>query len=192
MNNWIVVFSAACVLFVLIIGIKHSRLFNLYDHLLHHKLVRQRDGFSWQVIAFLNDPKLMVVWAVLLASALLNEERIITALWVLATLGFTDAIGILLKKFIHRKRPYKHSDLEDGYSFPSGHVLGATTMALILLQLFGQKLGTGFIATLLVIWIMVVISRLSLKAHYPSDIVGATSLAIICYGISQQVFLAII
>lgn len=192
MNNWIVVFSAACVLFVLIIGIKHSRLFNLYDHLLHHKLVRQRGGFSWQVIAFLNDPKLMVVWAVLLASALLNEERIITALWVLATLGFTDAIGILLKKFIHRKRPYKHSDLEDGYSFPSGHVLGATTMALILLQLFGQKLGTGFIATLLVIWIMVVISRLSLKAHYPSDIVGATSLAIICYGISQQVFLAII
>ena len=163
-NSWIVLFSAI-VLLMLIYAVKNSRRFNLYDHWLHHKLVHKRDGFKWQVIAFLNDPKLMVVWAVLLASLLINEERNITALWVLATLGFTDLVGIILKKSVHRQRPYKHSALEDGYSFPSGHVLGATTM--------------------------VVISRLSLKAHYPSDILGATSLAIFCFSISQQIFLAI-
>ena len=38
---------------------------------------------------------------------------------------------------------------------------------------------------------MVIISRLSLKAHYPSDIIGATSLAIVCFSISQQLFLAL-
>ncbi len=189
-NSWIVLFSAI-VLLMLIYAVKNSRRFNLYDHWLHHKLVHKRDGFKWQVIAFLNDPKLMVVWAVLLASLLINEERNITALWVLATLGFTDLVGIILKKSVHRQRPYKHSALEDGYSFPSGHVLGATTMTLILLQLFGKELGSGFTIGLLIIWLMVVISRLSLKAHYPSDILGATSLAIFCFSISQQIFLAI-
>lgn len=190
--SWIAVLFSAGLLLFLILAIKYSRRFNLYDKLLHHRLVRRRDGFGWQVIAFLNDPKLMVVWAVLLSSVLLNENHVISALWVLATLGFADVAGIILKKYIHRKRPYKHSDLEDGYSFPSGHVLGATTMGLILLHLFGAKYGAGFIALLVIIWAMVVVSRLSLKAHYPSDVIGATSLAICCFSISTQFFTTIL
>lgn len=191
MESWIILIAAAVILLLLVFNIKTSRRFNLFDHWLHHKLIKQRNGFSWKVIAFLNDPKLMVVWAVLLASVLIDHERNITALWVLATLGFTDIAGILLKKSVRRKRPIMHSELEEGYSFPSGHVLGATTMALILLQLFGKQLGFWFSICLLAIWTMVVISRLSLKAHYPSDVIGATSLAIICFSISQRVFLAI-
>jgi membrane-associated phospholipid phosphatase len=81
--------------------------------------------------------------------------------------------------------------MEEGYSFPSGHVLGATTMGLILLQLFAKDLGLAFIITVIAVWIMVIISRLSLKAHYPSDIIGATSLAIVCFSISQQLFLVL-
>lgn len=191
MVNLIISILAAVILLLLIFNIKTSRRFNLFDHWLHHKLVKQRNGFEWQVIAFLNDPKLMVVWAVLLASLLINDEHYITALWVLGTLGFTDLIGILLKHSIKRRRPIMASDLDEGYSFPSGHVLGATTMVLILIQLFGKQMGTGFIIGLLVLWLMVVISRLSLKAHYPSDVIGATSLAIFCFGIAQRIFIAI-
>lgn len=191
MNRWLILVASTTILLLLIFNIKTSRRFNLFDHWLHHKLVRNHDGFSWQVIAFLNDPKLMVVWAVLLASFLIDKNRNLTALWVLGTLGFTDAIGIILKHTIKRKRPIMHSDLEDGFSFPSGHVLGATSMALIMSQLFGKQLGMGFTVALLVIWSMVVVSRLSLKAHYPSDVIGATSLAILCFGISQQIFMII-
>ncbi|HBQ43950.1 MAG TPA: hypothetical protein DD724_06790, partial [Lactobacillus acetotolerans] len=61
-----------------------------------------------------------------------------------------------------------------------------------LLQLFGKKLGLSFIILLGVIWVMVIVSRLSLRAHYPSDVIGAASLAILCFSISQQIFLAII
>jgi membrane-associated phospholipid phosphatase len=64
-------------------------------------------------------------------------------------------------------------------------------MGLILLQLFAKDLGLAFIITVIAVWIMVIISRLSLKAHYPSDIIGATSLAIVCFSISQQLFLAL-
>ncbi|MGZ7887865.1 phosphatase PAP2 family protein [Lactobacillus crispatus] len=191
MNNYFVLLLSAAVLLWLIFNIKNSRRFNLFDHWLHHQLVKRHDGYSWQVIAFINDPKLMVVWDVLLAGLLLNEQRNLTALWVLGTLGFADISGIILKKLIRRKRPLLHSDKEDGYSFPSGHVLGATTMGLIVLQLFAKDLGIGFVIAVVAIWAMVIFSRLSLKAHYPSDVLGATSLAIVCFSISQQLFLAI-
>lgn len=191
MNNYFVLLLSAAILLWLIFNIKNSRRFNLFDHWLHHQLVKRHDGYSWQVIAFINDPKLMVVWDVLLAGLLLNEERNLTALLVLGTLGFADISGIILKKLIRRQRPLMHSDKEDGYSFPSGHVLGATTMGLIVLQLFAKDLGTGFVIVVVALWAMVIFSRLSLKAHYPSDVLGATSLAIVCFSISQQLFLAI-
>lgn len=191
MNNYFVLLLSAAILLWLIFNIKNSRRFNLFDHWLHHQLVKRHDGYSWQVIAFINDPKLMVVWDVLLAGLLLNEERNLTALWVLGTLGFADISGIILKKLIRRQRPLMHSDKEYGYSFPSGHVLGATTMGLIVLQLFAKDLGTGFVIVVVALWAMVIFSRLSLKAHYPSDVLGATSLAIVCFSISQQLFLAI-
>lgn len=191
MNSYLVLSLATTILLLLIFSIKNSRRFNLFDHWLHHQLVKKRDGYRWQVIAFINDPKLMVVWDVLLAGLLLNEERNLTALWVLGTLGFADLSGIILKRLIRRKRPIMHSDMEDGYSFPSGHVLGATTMGLILLQLFGKEFGLAFTIGTVALWIMVIISRLSLKAHYPSDVIGATSLAIVCFSISEQLFLAI-
>ncbi|MFJ6921104.1 MAG: phosphatase PAP2 family protein [Lactobacillus crispatus] len=188
MNSYIVLPLAVAILLLLIFNIKNSRRFNLFDHWLHHQLVKKHDGYKWQVIAFINDPKLMVVWDVLLAGLLLNEERNLTAIWVLGTLGFADASGIVMKKLIRRRRPIMHSDMENGYSFPSGHVLGATTMGLILLQLFAKEFGLIFIIGIIALWVMVIISRLSLKAHYPSDIVGATSLAVVCFSISQQLF----
>ena len=66
MNNYLVLLLAATVLLLLIFNIKTSRRFNLFDHWLHHQLVKKRSGYKWQVIAFINDPKLMVVWDVLL------------------------------------------------------------------------------------------------------------------------------
>lgn len=188
MKNFLIVTLATIFLLSLIFNIKNSERFNIFDERLHRKLIRDHNGIGWQIIAFLNDPKLMVVWAVLLASTLIDSDHVITALWVLGTLGLTDLAGIILKKIIKRKRPKMASKLENGYSFPSGHVLGATTMMLILLRLFGAKLGLGFILFLVAVWVMVIISRLSLRAHYPSDVAGATSLAILCFAISQQVF----
>ncbi|WP_317636858.1 phosphatase PAP2 family protein [Lactobacillus xylocopicola] len=182
---------SALILLLLIYNIRNSRRFNLFDHWLHHKLIRQHDGCGWRVIAFLNDPKLLVVWDIFLASFLINENKNLLALWVLTTLGFADLTGIMLKRWMHRKRPRMHSNLEAGYSFPSGHVLGITVMVLIIGQLF-TSMGTGLIVILAATWLLVVTSRISLKAHYPSDILGATSLAIFCFSLCQQLFSAFI
>ena len=191
-NFWIAILSAA-ILLLLIFNVRNSRRFNLFDHWLHHKLlIRKHDGIGWQIIAFINDPKLLVVLDVFLASFLISKNKNLLAFWVLFTLGFTDLIGIFLKKWMRRKRPILHSDLEEGYSFPSGHVLGSTVMALIIWQIFANQLGNRLLLVLAIIWLMVVISRISLKAHFPSDILGATSLAVLCFSIAQQLLFLII
>lgn len=167
-------------------GVKSSVKFNHYDQTIHAKLIHNEQETPWQIIAFINDPKLMVVWGVLLAALLINMQQIKWALWVLATLGGTDLLGILLKKMIKRQRPGTHLAQENGYSFPSGHVLGASSMLLILLQLFSAQFGWVFVVLLLVLWLLIVFSRLRLQAHYPSDILGAASLAICCFSLAEE------
>lgn len=65
-------------------------------------------------------------------------------------------------------------------------------MVLILWKIFANQFGSKLLITLFAIWIMVVISRISLKAHYPSDVIGATSLAVLCFTLSQQFFLLLL
>lgn len=177
---------SALILLGLIFNIRNSRLFNFYDHLLHHKLVKNRDGKIWKVITVLNEPKVIVVWDFLLAGLLVLFHHPWLALWSLGTLAVTDAVGIFLKHSVKRKRPLSMRTYRDGYSFPSGHVLSATIMSLMLWQIFGHIMGIWLLITLIIAWGLVVVSRLNMRAHYPSDILGATTLALFCFTIAQQ------
>ncbi|MBP2057032.1 membrane-associated phospholipid phosphatase [Lactobacillus colini] len=182
---------AAIVLAVLIFNIRNSRLFNFYDHWLHHKLIRKNESCLWKIITFLNEPKLIVVWDLVLAFLLFTTKHYYLAIWVIATLAFSDAVGIILKKSIKRRRPINPNQKREGYSFPSGHVLSITVMSLIIWKIFGRQLGLGLFIFLLAAWLLVVVSRLNMRAHYPSDILGATTLGILCFTIAQQ-FLSLV
>lgn len=175
------------ILVALIFNIRNSRLFNFYDHWLHHKLVRKNDTRLWQIITFLNEPKLIVVWDLLLAVVLYATQHYYMAIWVIGTLAFSDLMGIILKKSVKRRRPINPNQRREGYSFPSGHVLSITVMSLMIWKIFGKQFGIGLFIILFVAWLLVVFSRLNTRAHYPSDIFGATMLGILCFVIAQQV-----
>ena len=179
-------FISALILFGLIFNIRKSRRFNCYDRILHHKLVKENQSMMWKIITFLNEPKLIVVWDFVLALILFFEGHPWFSIWVLATLFVTDLIGIFLKHSIKRQRPITRFATRDGYSFPSGHVLSATIMFLMVWKIFGSQFGAGLFIFLVVSWLLVVISRLNMRAHYPSDILGATSLAVLCFSIAQS------
>ena len=178
---------AAIVLAALIFNIRNSRLFNFYDHWLHHKLVRKNDTRLWQIITFLNEPKLIVAWDLLLAFVLLTTHHYYMAIWVVGTLAFSDLMGIFLKKSVKRRRPVNPNQKREGYSFPSGHVLSITVMSLMIWKIFGKQFGIGLFIILFVTWLLVVVSRLNMRAHYPSDVLGATTLGILCFTIAQQI-----
>ena len=78
--------------------------------------------------AWVGEPWAVVVYVLILTVALLviHEEQ--AAAWVLWTLGIGNVLGIITKKTLKRERPGAHLEHDDGYSFPSGHVLGGTTL----------------------------------------------------------------
>lgn len=180
------VISAGLALTLLIFTIRNSRLFNFYDHWIHHKLVRHSETKIWQIITFLNEPKLIVLWDLILAGILFVTHHPYIGSWVILTLAFTDLLGILLKNSLKRKRPVNPKEARKGYSFPSGHVLSVTIMGLMLWRIFGKRGGLILFVGIMAVWILVALSRLNTRAHYPSDIIGATTLGIFCFTIAQQ------
>lgn len=140
----------------------------------------------WQTIARLSDPLLMVLYAFILAGILRCQGCFQSAIWVLGTLGITDGVGIWLKRLVRRSRP---AAVRAHYSFPSGHVLGATVMALLLLSLY-RTLWLRLLV--IIIWLLIATSRLFLKAHYLSDILGAICLAICVFSLSRIMILLLL
>lgn len=98
-----------------------------------------------------------------------------------------NIIGIILKLFFKRSRPYiahKHisnftnsdytSSVFSMYSLPSGHTIQATILALILLNKYNNDMFLFLPA-------IIGLSRVYLGVHYVSDVLLAIFVSIIVY-----------
>ncbi|WP_295729338.1 phosphatase PAP2 family protein [uncultured Limosilactobacillus sp.] len=155
--------------------VQSSPRFNLVEQQIQERLIHQQNHWWWRSIAVVFDPKTIVGWDFLLAAYLLVHGRVERAVYVLAMLATVDAFGILIKHMIKRQRPITFNQLTQTYSFPSGHTLGTTMMALMMSQLFSQPV---MISLVWIAWGLVIICRLTLRAHYPADVGGAVLLAV--------------
>jgi undecaprenyl-diphosphatase len=86
----------------------------------------------------------------------------------------------LVKILVHRQRPFVDGPFVDwaGYSFASGHTIGATLLwgqlllfALPLIR--SRRVRRGLICVAVVIVLLVGFSRIALGAHYFTDVVAA-------------------
>ena len=119
-----------------------------------------------------------VIIFLLLAVSLLwfRRQRVVAALFVLLV-GAEELVTFLLKHLIHRLRPGTSLRIvgEDGYSFPSGHVVRATVLFGFLTYLLyrSYKSKKARILTLIVYFLavfLVAVSRIYLGVHYPTDV----------------------
>lgn len=104
-------------------------------------------------------------------------------IFYMAALALTIELPIyfVVKKYVKRLRPFeKMQNINhliappDKYSFPSGHTAAAFVMAIIFSTHF-SVLSTW----LYILAILIGISRLYLRVHYPTDIVAGAVLGII-------------
>ena len=100
-----------------------------------------------------------------------------------ALISFVITAGInsvILKNLIGRARPFDFSDLimpavdnlPDSYSFPSGHTATAFAVALVLIRA-DKRIGIPAV----IFASLIAISRVTLRVHYPSDIIAGFLLA---------------
>ncbi|EEM71803.1 MULTISPECIES: phosphatase PAP2 family protein [Bacillus cereus group] len=105
------------------------------------------------------------------------------AFHMIVMLCFSGYIGIIVKEFMKIPRPYTYDGIEAlyeksaaGYSFPSTHVQLSTTFWGSFMILCKKRIvwiiGIIFI-------ILVAISRLYLRVHWLSDIIGAVLFSVI-------------
>ena len=117
-----------------------------------------------------------VVAGVLLASGLLAyKHRKRQALFLLFCAGGTAAINVIFKLIFQRERPslWTHIVTENSYSFPSGHAMISSALALsvIILCWHTRFRWIALVASCLY-FLLVSGSRLYLGVHFPSDVIG--------------------
>lgn len=112
----------------------------------------------------------------------LRRRRIGAAIFVVVSVG-AEASNYVIKHLVSRVRPDKGLSLirEDGYSFPSGHVMGATVVFGLLAYYIYRTTKSGLVKLAIIITFvttvfLVALSRIYLGVHYPSDVMASALL----------------
>ncbi len=119
-----------------------------------------------------------------LAGAVLDRRR--RRDWVAATAGVaaSHAVAIVVKQVVRRQRPDHDSvrvlaGTPSRLSFPSAHAVSSTTAAVVYSRLIGRRLEPVVVPPM-------VVSRLVLGVHYPTDVVAGAALGAVIGGLVRR------
>jgi membrane-associated phospholipid phosphatase len=146
-------------------------------------------GWPWlvfvlKVLGRLGTPLVYQALMAVVAAWLLWRRRPVTALYTVVTIMLGLELPRLVKGMVRRPRPELLDPVADagGYSFPSGHAVCATVVALTFLVVAWPVLRNGWRRTAVVAVVVVVVvtcvARLGLGVHYLTDVVAGVLLGV--------------
>ena len=135
-------------------------------------------------ITRLIDLPIVISWAILLTAIFYLKKWKSESLLVAGNLSLAGILIVSLKHLYQRPDlEILHLVEEEGFSFPSGHSLAVTLLIGSLIIIVGQRVKDRTVKLILQILlgiylVSVIISRVYLGVHYPSDV-----LASLCLGL---------
>ena len=140
--------------------------------------------FLFRTITHLIDIPVIITWVLIVAFIFYRKQWKLESYLMLGNLALAGILIVTFKNIYQRPRPeILHLVEEKGFSFPSGHSLAVTimvgTLIVILSQRIKDQLWKRIVQILLGLYLVsVLISRVYLGVHYPSDV-----LASLCVGL---------
>ena len=138
----------------------------------------------FRAITHLIDIPVIITWVLIVAFIFYRKQWKLESYLMLGNLTLAGILIVTFKNIYQRPRPeILHLVEEKGFSFPSGHSLAVTimvgTLIVILSQRIKDQLWKRIVQILLGLYLVsVLISRVYLGVHYPSDV-----LASLCVGL---------
>jgi undecaprenyl-diphosphatase len=124
---------------------------------------------------------------VLGAAYLLYRGHLVRAVWLVAGCALTSASIWLTKALVDRPRPPDPLVHTSGQSYPSAHAgnaVGWTALAVALgVILPSRRARIAAVAAGAALTVLVGLSRIYLRAHYASDVLGGEALAVTVYAL---------
>lgn len=177
----------------------HGKIINEFDHAIFNFLNPAEMPFLTMFmngISDLGSPAFNTVLAMLIVVVLSLFRHFRLGIFIFMTFFGGSALALLFKVLVQRPRPSGKLVIDSGYSFPSGHVFTTSMIAFVLALIIYKKSQSVLVHdvtyVLAGLWVMTVaISRVFLRDHYPSDVLGSMLLAcaVICFalGLFRQV-----
>ena len=140
--------------------------------------------FLFKTITHLIDIPVIITWVLIVAFIFYRKQWKLESYLMLGNLTLAGILIVTFKNIYQRPRPeILHLVEEKGFSFPSGHSLAVTIMVGTLIVIFSQRikdqLWKRIVQILLGFYLLsVLVSRVYLGVHYPSDV-----LASLCVGL---------
>jgi undecaprenyl-diphosphatase len=151
----------------------------------------------FSIIAFFGSPIANLLLTMILAISIwVKQKNIFNLLWIMFVQVGGDALVLLFKIIIARPRPQNQVITDYGFSYPSGHTFSTAIFIFIILFIIVPLLDdqeTQFAVSLLAIfWLgLVAFSRLYLRNHFPSDVLGSFFLAISWWELMRSFYLTL-
>jgi membrane-associated phospholipid phosphatase len=145
----------------------------------------------FRFMTFTANSEAVLILVLLTGAILWRKRQPVMAGLLIAIVAVEETVGYVLKHLVERIRPEQYLSLykEDGFSFPSGHVLRATVLFGVISYLLYRSfkssiLRLGIIVGYIISVSLVALSRVYLGVHYPSDtlasiLIGASLLTLI-------------
>lgn len=138
-----------------------------YSETLHHIM-------TW--FTMLADAKVLIPLTLIVSGWLFFQKQFLTMVFWLGTIGVCLGLAYWLRNIIGIPRPPEFGSFPHEFSFPSGHILGATVICLFSSALLQESLAKKYrwipwaISFLFIS--SIILSRLILNLHWFTDIIG--------------------